>query len=143
MEDQMTKSKLLETLRSKRAEGDALLAQVPLDRMTEPGVAGEWSVKDIIVHLTYHERWIADRLHEGLRGESYVPNEIDALPFDERNDVVFQRNRNRPLSDVLEESRRGVPATPGRGGSTLRGVLDRATAIRGSAGANHDLEIPS
>jgi len=105
MDDQMTKSKLLETLRSKRAEWDALLAEVPVERMAESGVAGEWSVKDIIVHLTYHERWIADRLHEGLRGESYAPNEIDAIPFDERNEIVFQRNRNRPLSDVLEESR--------------------------------------
>jgi hypothetical protein len=105
MDDQMTKSKLLETLRSKRAEWDAMLAEVPAERMAEPGVAGEWSVKDIIVHLSYHERWIADRLHEGLRGESYVPNELDTLPFDERNEIVFQRNRDRPLADVLEESR--------------------------------------
>jgi hypothetical protein len=101
----MTKARLLETLRSKRAEWDSLVAEVSIGRMTEPGVTGDWSVKDIIVHLTYHERWIADRLHEGLRGEAYTPNELDRLSFDERNDIVFQQNRNRPLSDVLDDSR--------------------------------------
>ncbi len=75
MDEQMNKPKLLETLRSKRAEWDAVLAEIPAAQMTEPGVAGEWSVKDIIVHLTYHERWFADRLHESLRGEIYVPTE--------------------------------------------------------------------
>jgi len=76
MDNPMTKTTLLETLRSKQAEWQALLAEVPADHMTEPGVAGEWSVKDIIAHLTYYERWIADRLHEQLRGEAYVPTEI-------------------------------------------------------------------
>ncbi len=105
MDDQMNKAKLLETLRSKRAEWDAVLAEIPAAQMTEPGVAGEWSVKDIIVHLTYHERWFADRLHESLRGEIYVPAEMDRMDFDERNDLIFQQNRNRPLPDVLAESR--------------------------------------
>jgi hypothetical protein len=105
MDDQMTKARLLETLRSKRAEWDALLAQVPEEHMTEPGVAGEWSVKDIIVHLTYHERWLGDRLHEMLRGETYTPTELDRMSFDERNDVVFQHNRDKPLPEVLAESR--------------------------------------
>src|SRR3712207_2783768 len=105
MDNQMTKTRLLETLRAKRAEWDAVLADVPADRMTEPGVAGEWSVKDIIAHLTYYERWIADRLREQLRGESYVPTALDAMSDDARNDVIYQQNRNRPVADVLAESR--------------------------------------
>ena len=75
MDDQMTKIRLLETLRSKRAEWDAVLAEIPATQMDEPGVAGKWSVKDIVAHLAYHERWFADRLHESLRGEIYVPTE--------------------------------------------------------------------
>ena len=105
MDDEMTKAKLLETLRAKRAAWDALLAEVPEDRMTEPGVAGSWSVKDIVAHLAYHERWYADRLQEQLRGERYVPNEIDRMPFDERNDWIFQQQRSHTLADVLAESR--------------------------------------
>lgn len=105
MDDQMTKTKLLETLRSKRAEWDALLAEIPVAEMAEPGVAGEWAVKDIIAHLSYHERWYADRLHEQLRGEVYTPTETDRMHFDQRNDLVFQQNRDRSAADVLAESR--------------------------------------
>ena len=104
MDDQMTKTKLVETLRSKRAEWDALLAQVPPNEMTEPGVAGEWSVKDIIAHLTYYERWIADRLHERLRGETYVPTELDMMG-EARNDMLYLQIRDRLIADVLADSR--------------------------------------
>ena len=105
MDDNMTKAQLLENLQSKRAEWDAVLAEVPPDRMAEPGVAGEWSVKDIVAHLTYHERWFADRLQERLRGETYVPNELDTMEFDRRNDLIYRQNRDRSIEDVLSESR--------------------------------------
>jgi hypothetical protein len=105
MDDLMTKPLLLETLRSKRAEWDALLAEVPESRMTEPGVSGEWSVKDMIAHLTFHERWFADRMQEQLCGQSYTPTELDFMDFDRRNDLIFQQQRDRPLPDVLAESR--------------------------------------
>jgi|SRR5690606_1283611 uncharacterized damage-inducible protein DinB len=105
MEESMTKARLLELLRTSRAEWDALLAQIPERWMTEPGAAGYWSVKDVIAHLTYHERWYADRLEEQLRGERYTPQPIDLMPFDERNEIVYQQNRDRSLADVLAESR--------------------------------------
>jgi hypothetical protein len=106
MAERMTKGKLLELLQSRRAEWDALLAQVPENQMTVPGVAGEWSIKDIIAHLTYYERWYADRLHEQLRGEQYTPTEIDAMGFEQRNPILYQRFREYPLSEVLANSRR-------------------------------------
>lgn len=105
MDSRMTKTRLLETLYARRAEWESLLAEVPVDRMAEPGVAGEWSVKDIIAHLTFHERWLADRLHENLRGEVYVPSADDRLDFDEANDRVFQQNRHRSVEDVLADAR--------------------------------------
>src|SRR6476469_2870693 len=104
MDEAMTKPQLLATLLARRAAWDATLALVPPARMTEPGVAGPWSVKDIIAHLTYYERWVADRLHEGLRGEAYQPGDLDRLPFDERNDRIFQQRREQPLADALAAS---------------------------------------
>lgn len=99
----MTKSRLLDLLRTRRAAWDAALAQVPAVRRTEPGVAGEWSVKDLINHLTYYERWYADRLHEQLQGEAYRPNELDMMG-EARNDVVFARDRHKPLAEVQAAS---------------------------------------
>jgi hypothetical protein len=120
--DDMNKARLLDVLREKRAEWDAALAEVPESWMAEPGVAGEWSVKDIVAHLTFHERWYADRLHEALRGEVYTPTEFDRMPFDERNDRVFQQNRQRPLADILAESRLAF-------GQLLEGVRAQSEAF--------------
>lgn len=101
----MNKAKLLLTLWTKRAELDAVLAEIPADQMAKPGVAGEWSVKDIVAHLAYHERWTADRLREALRGETYTPTVLDGTGVDERNEMVFRQNHHRPVEDVLAESR--------------------------------------
>jgi hypothetical protein len=105
MSDEMTKAKLLETVAARRAEWDAALAEVPQALMTEPGVAGHWSVKDIVAHINYFERWIADRMHEVLRGQSYTPTEMDWMDFEQQNRIIYEQNRDRPLDDILTESR--------------------------------------
>jgi len=56
MDEPVTKVRLLDMIRTARAEWDGLLSQVDETRMTQPGVAGEWSVKDVIAHITWHER---------------------------------------------------------------------------------------
>ena len=104
MEDVQTKAALLERLEAARAAWDAALAEVPEARMTEPGVAGEWSVKDLIAHLTYYEGWIGDRLHEQLRGEGYTPTALDFMG-EARNEVIVQQTRDRALADVRADSR--------------------------------------
>lgn len=48
----MTKNELLNLLRLARAEWDALLASIDEARMREPGVEGDWSIKDLIAHVT-------------------------------------------------------------------------------------------
>ena len=105
MADQPTKAGLIEALRSRRAELDALLSGVPPALLDEPGVAGDWSIKDIVAHLTYHDRWFADRLHESLRGETYRPTDMDSMDFDVRNDRIYRQHRGRPAMEVIAESR--------------------------------------
>lgn len=106
MNDQMTKTRLLELLRAKRAEWDAVIDSIPQSLMTESGVAGEWSVKDMIAHLTYFERWYGDRMDEQLHGIPYTPTEFDRMDFDQRNEIMFQKYRDVPLLDILSESKR-------------------------------------
>jgi hypothetical protein len=101
LNETMTKIVLLETLRDRRAEFDAVLMKVPQEAMTLPGVQGEWSVKDIIAHLAYYERWMADRIHEQLRGETYTPNELDMMHFDARNIIIHGLYKDHTLPEVL------------------------------------------
>jgi len=42
-------------------------------RMTLKGVAGKWSIKDVLAHILAYEQFIADRMVEILNYETYVP----------------------------------------------------------------------
>jgi len=46
MEEQMTKAKLLDTMRRERAQWESLLAEVDKARMTQPGAAGHCIAED-------------------------------------------------------------------------------------------------
>jgi uncharacterized protein (TIGR03083 family) len=87
-------------VQTERAEWDALLDQVGPARMAEPGVAGEWSVKDIIAHITWFEREMVGM----LRAHALVGSELWNLAPAERNAAIFEENRDRPLDDVLKEA---------------------------------------
>ncbi|MFQ5645263.1 MAG: ClbS/DfsB family four-helix bundle protein [Thiogranum sp.] len=99
----MNKAELLDAMQTKRARWETLLAQVGEERMTQAGVEGEWSVKDIIAHVTAYERWVEVRLQSALRGQP-AQLEADQMDLDQCNAWIFKENRNRPLHDVLAES---------------------------------------
>ena len=52
----MRRADLLAQLRSENEGWEGLLAEIGEDRMDEPGVAGAWSIKDIVAHLAAWRR---------------------------------------------------------------------------------------
>lgn len=97
----MNKAQLLKAIRSARAEWDAALAQVDPSHYEESGVSGEWSLKDVIAHVSWFEREVA----HAFRIRSYEESsEWWLLPADERNARIYDANRARTLGDVLAES---------------------------------------
>jgi len=105
MEDRMTKVRLLAELRVARAEWDALMEEVGEGRMTAPGAAGDWSVKDVIAHLTSFDRWFVHASEAHFRGELPPLDGTEGMSFEERNQFFYQQARHRPLAGVLAESR--------------------------------------
>jgi DinB superfamily len=100
MNRHITKAELLAMIRAARARWEALLAEIPPEWLTELGVTGEWSVKDVIAHISWGER-------ENIgvvRAHAVVGSELWQLAEDERNAAVFAQNRSRSLEDVLSES---------------------------------------
>ena len=95
----MDKATFINTLEQSRAEWEALLAQVDEERMLQPGAAGKWSVKDVIVHVTWGEREIVPI----MRTHVLAGSELWNLSDDERNEIVYQQNRDRPLQEILQE----------------------------------------
>src|SRR5512140_416756 len=101
----MTKAELIERMSSERARLEALLDRVGEDRMTVPAINVGWSIKDTIGHITYYERWLLEWLEAAVRGQVTVATHRDLLSVDERNALIFDENRDRPLPDILAESR--------------------------------------
>ncbi len=104
MDNRLTTAQLLEVMRTTRANWEALLAEVGEARLTEPGVEGDWSLKDIIAHITYYEAWTADDVSAIRRGEPLLQSEYKGLSIDERNALIYERNRAKPLAEVLQKS---------------------------------------
>jgi hypothetical protein len=103
----MNKQELLEAMKTTRAGWEALLTEAGEERMTVAGATGDWSVKDIIAHLTAWENQTAARLSAVRQGSTpraapWPPN----LSEEEENAWIYEANRKRSLRDVLDESRR-------------------------------------
>lgn len=90
-------------------------------RMTLKGVAGKWSIKDILAHILAYEQFLADRMHEILHDQAYIPcktqTALDAffdefgypdfgsplLDDDAPNEWVIEKYKNVSLDDVVSQ----------------------------------------
>ena len=104
----MNKSELIQHLEEENRKYEAFLAQIRPDRMDQPGVAGHWSVKDIVAHVADWRKRTVARLEAAARGASEPP------PFwpknlhtdDEINNWMYEANKDRSVQEVLDDSRR-------------------------------------
>ncbi len=101
--EHLTKPELLQCIRVERDLLEETLARLTPDQMLQPGVDGEWSVKDVLAHISAWERRMLSWLGSHLRGE---PPDVP-LPWDvERmNAETYAQVKDKPLADVLEEFR--------------------------------------
>lgn len=99
-----TAARVIEAIREGRAEWDSTLARVPRERMTEPGVEGSWSVKDIIAHNLWNEREMLNL----VRNHALLPSDSDRLWMmsnDDRNARLYEMYRDADLDELLEQDR--------------------------------------
>jgi uncharacterized damage-inducible protein DinB len=92
------KAEALNRVRASHARLEQAIAPLTAEQMEAEGMAGGWSVKVTLGHITW---WEEVALH-ALRGQ---PDE-DILPGEEwntdrANAVLFARNQRRPLDEVL------------------------------------------
>ncbi len=100
MEQSPTLDELIEMVKQERAAWQALIKQFDPERLTLPGVVGDWSVKDIIAHLTWFER----EMLELVKRHALEGSDLWNLPTDERNAAIYSEIRGQSLEQVLEES---------------------------------------
>ncbi|HEY3079316.1 MAG TPA: DinB family protein [Chloroflexota bacterium] len=94
VDHRVTARELLRSIQEERARLEATLARLTAEQILAPGIDGPWSVKDILVHVSYWERDLLRRLCGHYS--------VDA-PTDDINERVFQANRARPIAAVMAE----------------------------------------
>lgn len=102
----MQKSELLNWLQEEYRQWAAFLDQIGPTRMDQPGVAGHWSIKDVIAHLTGWQRRVVANVQAAQRGEPEPPPPWPAHleAEDDINAWIYEANRGRSVREVLEES---------------------------------------
>ncbi|HET9999927.1 MAG TPA: ClbS/DfsB family four-helix bundle protein [Ktedonobacteraceae bacterium] len=103
----LSKTQLLTELRNEQTAWEALLDEIGEAHMTQPEVAGGWSIKDIVAHLTGWRRRSVRRFQALLHHEPDFspPWPPELQDDDEINAWIYESNRDRPLADILSDSR--------------------------------------
>jgi hypothetical protein len=102
MSEHISKPQLLEKMRSGYAAFNALLSSLSETQLNTPDINDSWSIKDNIAHISaWQRRQIANNqaVHEGIDR----PDPTPGMSIDEINEMYYQQNKNRALTDVLDE----------------------------------------
>ena len=94
----MDRDELFQRIDDSWQDLQAALEGIPPERATEPGVAGEWSVKDLLGHVSFWERNCITEV------QNLGPDEVvEALDVDQINAREHERYKNRPFSELQAE----------------------------------------
>jgi uncharacterized damage-inducible protein DinB len=102
------RDEVLANIREARAELEASFAGLSEAQMTEPVTEGGWSIKDHLAHIAEYQRRALAVIADQHQADGFG---IDRDTFEQFEDVhavnefLFQRNRDRTLSDVIEDFR--------------------------------------
>ncbi len=105
MSDPTCKAQLLDLILEEHALLNAQLARLSQEQMIRPGAENDWSVKDLLAHITAWEQWMIEWLPQVL-----IDHSISILPpgstwddVDQLNAQTYEKNKARPLPEVLDQ----------------------------------------
>ncbi len=83
----------------------AAIQELSEEQMTRSGVVEEWSVKDVLAHITSWEELALPDLARMARGDKAVLGSVDlyAANYDPMNAIIMSMRRDLPLDQVLRE----------------------------------------
>jgi uncharacterized protein (TIGR03083 family) len=111
MDEQMSKEKLLAEIQRERERLETTLAQIDPQEMLSPGVIDNWTVKDLLAHITVWEQrmilWLADSVND-IQPQMLPPG-MTWDDLDQWNEQTYQAHRQRPLEQVVAEFAASFP----------------------------------
>lgn len=111
MEEQMSKPKLLEQIRVERQHLEKTLTMINEQQMVVSGVMDEWTVKDVLAHITIWEQRMIRWLEQTVRDEvpEMLPPGMTWDDLDQWNEQTYQKHRHRELDVVLADFELSYP----------------------------------
>jgi hypothetical protein len=94
-----------------RADLERLVAEAGPTRMELPNLVGDWTLKNIIAHLTAWRWWTVARMEAAVQGLAPVPTWTSDLDEEKEGDTdrinqqFYEANRDHPVADILRDSR--------------------------------------
>ena len=111
----MTRAGVLKALDVAWDEWDALASRVSQERRTEPGLAGQWTYKDVVAHLMAYERFVAAQIRAMVMGREPTPMEAfgtqeppsfaPGMTEDDQNAMIYELYRSRTPEAIEQEAR--------------------------------------
>ncbi len=99
----MEKEKLLSALTTGRADFLKAIQGLSDLEMQTPGVVEQWSVKDILVHLTRWEAEIIKLLWQAKRGITPTTAHFSQTPVDDLNERWYKESQTRSLKIAMDD----------------------------------------
>lgn len=96
----MNKKTFLKKIRYRRDKWNTLIETIIDHGLNEEMISTNWSVKDVISHITWYDKELTNALHQ----KSIVDNEFWNMRINERNEMIFQTTHEQPFEDVLNTS---------------------------------------
>ena len=99
----MQRDELLAALVAARARLDSALAGLGVDELTGPGPAGDWSIKDLLSHVTACDVDVLTNLGKVKRGQKPGRTAWDKAAVQAQNEAWHIEFKDRALERVLAD----------------------------------------
>ncbi len=98
-----SKAQIVKRLHAERRRLEQNLARIKCDEMLQPGVVGEWSVKDVLAHLADWQARMSPWMAAARRGEPVETPEpgLTWKQLDVLNQRIYEAHRDQSLAEVL------------------------------------------
>jgi hypothetical protein len=124
-----TKKQLLEDIETEGKALEGLLDGLSPAQMTQPGVVGEWSVKDVLAHLLEWQCMVL-KWHAACLQDKVVPIPAEGLNWAQiplLNQRIYETYCDTPLADIQKQFK----ATHKKMLNTIEGLSDEELFTRG------------
>ncbi len=110
MAEQIDKASILDQMHTQYAMLEKILTPLDAAQMTTAGVNGDWSIKDVLAHMTAWHHRLLNILHAARRNEEpTISGPASDEEVDRLNEQFYQEQKFRPLDEVLNDFRTFYP----------------------------------